>query len=36
MVITPFRSLNWAVSLDWNRFDIILAGHAYFIVWGSF
>lgn len=32
----PFANEYFAVAFERNRIDVILFGHAYFIVWGKF
>lgn len=34
IVISPFRSRRFDVSIERNRVDIVIGNHIYFIVWG--
>lgn len=35
IVISPFRSRRFEVSIERNRVDIVIGNHIYFLIWGS-
>ncbi len=36
MILRLFHSANYAIGFEHNRIDLIIAGRAYFFLWGSF